>query len=58
MLFLLDPEAGEGSNARVIWAGAARGLIDSKVRSGARITNAINQMFQQSPYLGSYVTIP
>ena len=58
VLFLLDPQAGEGSDAQVVWAGAARGLIDSNLRSGSRITNAINQMFKQSPYLGSYVTIP
>ena len=57
VLFLLDPGDQGGNDAQVIWAGAARGLVDTRVRSGTRITNAINQMFEQSPYLGSYSTI-
>jgi hypothetical protein len=52
VLTLLDP-TGENGNQEipVIWGGVTRGLL-SQAGSGTRITQAINQMFSQSPYLG------
>jgi hypothetical protein len=58
VLFLVDPNRGDGTDeARVVWSGAARGLLSESSTSGSRVTNAVNQMFDQSPYLSNRVTI-
>jgi len=52
VLTLLDPDGAiEEEELPIVWGAAGRGLL-SESGSGGRITNAINQMFSQSPYLG------
>lgn len=50
MLTLLDPTGGEGQEGKVVWSGIVRGLLGYSGAQG-RITESINQMFTQSPYL-------
>ena len=37
----------------VLWSGALNGIIDQGGDSEQRITDGINQVFDQSPYLGT-----
>jgi len=54
LLTLVDPngDTGGGDKVPVVWAASGSGLLKGEGSGGPRITNAINQMFSQSPYLG------
>lgn len=52
MLFLLDPNNAGPTNASLVWAAAGRGLLGYPAPQN-RIVSSINQMFTQSPYLGT-----
>ena len=50
-MFMLEPSAS-GQNANIVWSAAARGLLGYP-QPQSRIVSSINQMFTQSPYLGT-----
>lgn len=53
ILTLVDPN-GDTTGANkvpVIWGASGSGVLSGEGSAGPRITNAINQMFSQSPYL-------
>ena len=54
LLTLIDPNGDTGENevVPVIWGAGTSGLLSGSGSGGTRITNAINQAFAQSPYLG------
>jgi hypothetical protein len=54
VLTLVDPTLVDPNEERlpVVWAGAMRGLLSGGSGS-ARVTESINQAFDQSPYLGN-----
>jgi len=51
VLTLVDPTQGDGEELPVIWAGVVRGLLGYG-GAEARISDSIDQLFSQSPYLG------
>ncbi len=52
-----DPDGdGDGVRVSVAWSGAINGVLGSVVPAEDRVTQGINQVFEQSPYLG--VNIP
>ena len=54
VLTLVDPTLADPEDERipVVWAGAMRGLLSGGAAE-SRITESINQAFDQSPYLGN-----
>lgn len=54
MLTLIDPTLAdaESEEVPVVWAGAMRGLLSGGAAE-SRITESLNQAFDQSPYLGN-----
>ena len=51
-MFMLAPSTSGAEHANLVWSAAARGLLGYAMPQ-SRIVSSINQMFTQSPYLGT-----